>query len=209
MELEEDDCKHMACNWKGIMPGKTGRVWVTEALNQDGSSQGLKIKNGLTENFGEVCPHSWRCGTVWENMRLYNREGIPIRDALTPKEYRQILRNVRCHPKEWYLRLRSPQVPGIMVSADKIIVFHTIPAGLHQFSTVRIGWYQQFRHRNIQLPDLLWATIRRTGWRLAAVGATWAASRIFSNFSGSTFWIPFCFYYGFKSTIDFILSSVI
>ena len=108
MELEEDDCKHMACNWKGIMPGKTGRVWVTEALNQDGSSQGLKIKNGLTENFGlpgqismeavegsvtsssiklmlenetdlkavfndeyrlqkyedEVCPHSWRCGTV-------------------------------------------------------------------------------------------------------------------------------------------------
>lgn len=56
-------------------------------------------------------------------MRLYNREGIPIRDALTPKEYRQILRNVRWHPKEWYLRLRSPQVPGIMVSADKIIVF--------------------------------------------------------------------------------------
>lgn len=56
MELEEDDCKHMACNWKGIMPGKTGRVWVTEALNQDGSSQGLKIKNGLTENGKSIIP---------------------------------------------------------------------------------------------------------------------------------------------------------
>ena len=56
MELEEEDCKHMACNWKGIMPGKTGRVWVTEALNQDGSSQGLKVKNGLTENGKSIIP---------------------------------------------------------------------------------------------------------------------------------------------------------
>ena len=46
----------MACNWKGIIPGKTGRVWVTEALNQDGSSQGLKIKNGLTENGKSIIP---------------------------------------------------------------------------------------------------------------------------------------------------------
>ena len=36
------------------MLGETGRVWVAEALNDDLSSQGLKVRaiNGLNESFG-------------------------------------------------------------------------------------------------------------------------------------------------------------
>ena len=54
VELEEETCSRMFCNWSGIMLGKTGRVWVVEALNDDLSSQGLKVRaiNGLNESFG-------------------------------------------------------------------------------------------------------------------------------------------------------------
>lgn len=54
VELEEESCRNMSSNWSGIMMGKTGRVWISEVLNEDLSSQGLKITaiNGLTESFG-------------------------------------------------------------------------------------------------------------------------------------------------------------
>ncbi|PNV59011.1 hypothetical protein C0033_26270 [Clostridium sp. chh4-2] len=54
VELEEEDCKEMFCNWSGVMLGETGRVWIIEAMNEDFSSQGLKVRaiNGLTESFG-------------------------------------------------------------------------------------------------------------------------------------------------------------
>jgi len=54
VELEEETCSRMFCNWSGIMLGETGRVWVAEALNDDLSSQGLKVRaiNGLNESFG-------------------------------------------------------------------------------------------------------------------------------------------------------------
>lgn len=54
VELKEESCENMFCNWSGIMLGKTGRVWIAEVLNDDYSSNGLKIRavNGLTESFG-------------------------------------------------------------------------------------------------------------------------------------------------------------
>ena len=32
-------------------------------------------------------------------------------------------------------------------------IFHSIPADSRQFSAGQSGWYQQFRHQNIQLPE--------------------------------------------------------
>lgn len=54
VEVEAESCRNMSSDWSGIMMGKTGRVWFSEILNNDLSSQGLKIKaiNGLTESFG-------------------------------------------------------------------------------------------------------------------------------------------------------------
>lgn len=54
VELEEESCSQMFCNYTGIMLGETGRVWIAEILNDDFSSQGLKVKaiNGLTKSFG-------------------------------------------------------------------------------------------------------------------------------------------------------------
>lgn len=54
VELEEESCENMFCNWSGIMMGETGRVWIVEALNEDFTSNGLRIRavNGLTESFG-------------------------------------------------------------------------------------------------------------------------------------------------------------
>lgn len=47
--LQEESCEDMFCNWQGIMLGETGQVWISEFLNEDFSSQGLKVYgiNGL------------------------------------------------------------------------------------------------------------------------------------------------------------------
>lgn len=47
-ELQEESCEQMFHNWQGIMMG-SGQVWFAEVLNEDLSSQGLKITalNGL------------------------------------------------------------------------------------------------------------------------------------------------------------------
>ena len=47
--------------------------------------------------------------------------GISIREALTPKEYRQIQRNVRWHPKDWIVQKRFESKP---VSGDEGKHFH-------------------------------------------------------------------------------------
>lgn len=49
--LEEEDCRQMFCNWQGIMMGSTGEVWLTEVLDEDDNSQGLKVSaiNGMLE----------------------------------------------------------------------------------------------------------------------------------------------------------------
>lgn len=89
-----------------------------------------------------------------------------------------LTRNAAGDSAEWCPRLPSPQEPGIMVLARKrrknvkssycledvcqaigrfvkrnAIIFHTLPAGSGQFSAGQSGWYQQFRHWNIQLPE--------------------------------------------------------
>lgn len=40
--LEQEDCHEMFCNYQGIMLGD-GQVWIGETLEQDGTSQGLKV----------------------------------------------------------------------------------------------------------------------------------------------------------------------
>lgn len=47
--LEDEDCTEMFCNWEGIMLGETGQVWIGEVLNEDFTSQGLRITaiNGM------------------------------------------------------------------------------------------------------------------------------------------------------------------
>lgn len=54
IELEEESCSHMFCDWKGIMLGETGRVWLMEVMGPDSSPGELKIRaiNGLTKSFG-------------------------------------------------------------------------------------------------------------------------------------------------------------
>ena len=41
--LEKEDCVEMFCNWQGIMLGETGEVWISEVLDEEFTSQGLKI----------------------------------------------------------------------------------------------------------------------------------------------------------------------
>lgn len=48
VELEEEDCREMFCNWQGVMMGKKGCVW----LNADSGSMKVSGINGLTESFG-------------------------------------------------------------------------------------------------------------------------------------------------------------
>ncbi|MDE6220619.1 MAG: hypothetical protein K2G51_09360 [Lachnospiraceae bacterium] len=47
--LESEDCVEMFCSYEGIMLGESGQVWIAEVLNDDLTSQGLKIiaVNGL------------------------------------------------------------------------------------------------------------------------------------------------------------------
>lgn len=54
VELENESCRHMYCNWSGIMLGETGRVWLISVLNSDLTSEELRIRaiNGLTKSFG-------------------------------------------------------------------------------------------------------------------------------------------------------------
>lgn len=40
--LEKESCRDMFCNWQGISLGD-GKVWISEVLNEDLSSQGIKI----------------------------------------------------------------------------------------------------------------------------------------------------------------------
>jgi hypothetical protein len=47
--IEEESCTDMFCNYQGIMLGN-GQVWISEVLNDDMTSQGLKI---LEINCGE------------------------------------------------------------------------------------------------------------------------------------------------------------
>lgn len=48
--VEAETCTDMFCNWQGIMLGN-GEVWISEVLNDDSSSQGLKVTaiNGMVE----------------------------------------------------------------------------------------------------------------------------------------------------------------
>ena len=41
--LEQEDCIEMFCNWEGIMLGETGQIWISEVLDAESRSQGLKI----------------------------------------------------------------------------------------------------------------------------------------------------------------------
>ena len=41
--LEEEDCVEMLCNWEGIMLGESGQIWISEVLDGELHSQGLKI----------------------------------------------------------------------------------------------------------------------------------------------------------------------
>lgn len=40
--IESESCQNMFCNWQGIMLA-SGEIWIGEVLNDDFSSQGLKI----------------------------------------------------------------------------------------------------------------------------------------------------------------------
>ncbi|RGY97735.1 immunoglobulin-like domain-containing protein [Clostridium sp. AM58-1XD] len=79
VELDEESCRNMFSNWQGIMMGATGRVWIAEVLNDDLSSQGLKITavNGLTKSFGLP-------GQV--NMTV-------VEDSVTPTSVKLLLNN--------------------------------------------------------------------------------------------------------------------
>lgn len=48
--VEAETCTDMFCSWQGIMMGN-GEVWISEVLNDDASSQGLKVTaiNGMVE----------------------------------------------------------------------------------------------------------------------------------------------------------------
>ena len=39
----EEDCVEMFCNWEGIILGENGEVWISEVLDEEFASQGLKI----------------------------------------------------------------------------------------------------------------------------------------------------------------------
>ncbi|MDE6846239.1 MAG: hypothetical protein K2J99_10810 [Lachnospiraceae bacterium] len=41
--LEKEDCTEMFCNWEGIMLGETGQIWISEVLDAESNSHGLKI----------------------------------------------------------------------------------------------------------------------------------------------------------------------
>lgn len=41
--LEQEDCTEMFCNWEGIMLGENGQIWISEVLDAEFRSQGLKI----------------------------------------------------------------------------------------------------------------------------------------------------------------------
>ena len=47
--LEKENCTEMFCNWEGIMLGETGQIWISEVLDSEFNSQGLKITavNGM------------------------------------------------------------------------------------------------------------------------------------------------------------------
>lgn len=49
--IEREDCVEMFCNYEGIMIGESGQIWISEVLNDDFTSQGLKITaiNGMLE----------------------------------------------------------------------------------------------------------------------------------------------------------------
>lgn len=49
--IEHEDCVEMFCNYEGIMIGESGQIWISEVLNDDFTSQGLKITaiNGMLE----------------------------------------------------------------------------------------------------------------------------------------------------------------
>ena len=68
-------------------------------------------------------PEAGKFGDGWIYKPALGRvgEGISIREALTPKEYRQIQRNVRWHPKDWIVQKRFESKP---VSGDEGEHFH-------------------------------------------------------------------------------------
>ena len=62
----------------------------------------------------ETCaPGNGNLGEGWIYKPALGRvgEGISIREALTPKEYRQIQRNVRLHPRDWIVQKRFESKP--------------------------------------------------------------------------------------------------
>ena len=68
-------------------------------------------------------PEAGKFGDGWIYKPALGRvgEGISIREALTQKEYRQIQRNVRWHPKDWIVQKRFESKP---VSGDEGEHFH-------------------------------------------------------------------------------------
>lgn len=40
--IEQESCEDMLCSWQGIMLGN-GEIWIAEVLNDDMTSQGLKV----------------------------------------------------------------------------------------------------------------------------------------------------------------------
>ena len=42
-KVEEASCEQMFCNWQGIMLGDVGSVWISEVLDGDLTSMGLKV----------------------------------------------------------------------------------------------------------------------------------------------------------------------
>lgn len=41
--IKKEDCTEMFCSWEGIMLGENGQIWISEVLDAEFHSQGLKI----------------------------------------------------------------------------------------------------------------------------------------------------------------------
>lgn len=92
--MEQETGELLFCNWQGIMLGSGGEnLWFAEVLNDDGSSQGLKITgiNGITAN--TEAPSSWEQTEALISERLPYYQASSFHDEIV--DYWENTREVR------------------------------------------------------------------------------------------------------------------
>ncbi len=74
-DIQNETGELLFCNWQGIMMGVNGEVWFGEVLNEDGSSQGLKITglNNISQSAADLNSLS-----SWEHQEDLIRERQPF-----------------------------------------------------------------------------------------------------------------------------------